>query len=79
MPKTEFTKLYNHMEKRFAGVDERFDALHREVAEVKAAVFETAAALKDHLQETTVLNRILDRHDKWIHKLANKTDTRLNY
>ncbi|CAN5667520.1 hypothetical protein BH23PAT2_BH23PAT2_00790 [soil metagenome] len=40
MSEDKFTKLFKHMEKRFDGIDVRFDKQDKEIADIKGVVAE---------------------------------------
>lgn len=72
-----FLKLYQHME-------ERFDAMHGEIQEVKAdvrgvydAVDAVAKRLETDEQERLFMGNQLDRHAGWIGQVAEHTNTEL--
>jgi uncharacterized coiled-coil DUF342 family protein len=79
MSKDEFTKLYNYMEKRFADMDKRFDEAAEDRADIRGAVAELGGQIKDYHQEMIMLARKVDRMERWIHEIAEKTGVKLSY
>lgn len=78
MSQDEFTKLFKYMEKRFDGVDKQFESVHGEIADLKGAVGELSGQIRDYHQEMVMLARKVDRMERWIHEIAEKTGVKLS-
>lgn len=78
MSDDQFTKLFKYMEQRFDGVDKRFDKVDKEILDLKLAVAELAGLIKDYHQEMVMLAHKVDRLERWIHEIADKTGVKLS-
>lgn len=79
MSEDQFTKLFKYMEKRFDAVDKRFDKVDADIRDTKSAVAELAGQLKDYHTELVMLAHKVDRLEKWINQIAQKTGVKLEY
>lgn len=79
MSKDEFTKLFKYVEKRFDQMDDKLEDATADRAEIKASVVELGVQLKDYHQELVMLAHKVDRMEKWIHQIAEKTGVKLEY
>lgn len=79
----ESTRLYAYLDKRFAEIDLRFVALEEKFDRRIDSLTVAVDGLKERVEicdhEHLVHGHVLDRHERWIHKLAKKTDTPLSY
>lgn len=77
----QILKLYQHMELRFAVIEAKLDekASIEQLDRVLNALDGIAKQQEICTQERLAANRQLDRHESWLHQLAKKTNTRLNY
>lgn len=78
MPVDEFTKLFNHMNLRFDQIDGRFDAHDEKIENVLGAIAELAADIKTYHKELLALGQKVDRLERWIHEIADKTGVKLS-
>ncbi len=51
-----FEKMFLYMAKRFDGVDERFEKVDREIADVRGAIAELSAQVRDYHNESIMLS-----------------------
>jgi hypothetical protein len=79
MSDDQFTKLFKYMQREFKLV-------RRDIADVKDSINIYASAVdafakrtEIYHQEMLVLNHQVERHDGWIHHVANTTDTKLGF
>ena len=79
MRKDEFTKLFLYLqemeqriEKRFEAVDARFDRIDQRFDDHAKQILDNQMEIAAHMYK-------LDRHEKWIHVLAEKAKLRLEY
>jgi len=79
MSEDQFTKLFTYMQKEFGHVRADIQAVREDVADVKGAVAELGGQLRDYHQEFLMLGRKVDRMERWIHEIAQKTGVKLSY
>lgn len=48
MSEDQFTKLFKYMEKRFDGVEQRLEKEHEEHTEIKGAIADLGAQIRDY-------------------------------
>ena len=67
------------MSQRFDTVEAKLDdkADHAQVEHLQAAVDRLAAGLETDETERSAMAQQLDRHERWITQLAERTDTKL--
>lgn len=71
--------LLKYMEKRFDAVDARFVGLEQGFGELQAAVDAYAKRADAFFQEMVMLSHKVDRHERWLHQIAEKLDVKLEY
>jgi hypothetical protein len=76
MSNDEFTKLYKYMTERFDKIDATLEK-KADADEVYHRLDDIAARLDDDGTERAALSVQVDRHEGWIHKLAETTQTDL--
>lgn len=79
MSQDEFTKLFKYMQKEFGYVRKEFEIVHKETADIRLDIAELQGNLKDYHQELIMLARKVDRMERWIHEIAEKTGVKLSY
>jgi uncharacterized coiled-coil protein SlyX len=79
MSHDEFTKLFKSMEKGFGDMERRFDAQDAKIDDLSGAVAELGGQLRDYHQEMILLARKVDRMERWILQIAEKTGVKLSY
>ncbi len=67
-------RRFDDVDLRFEKVDLRFDSLERLMLHLHD---ETMTELRAMRQENVMCDGRLDRHERWIGQLADRTDTRL--
>lgn len=77
----EFTKLFKYMEKRFDGMEKRFDetASKKQVNDLTDTADGLVKQITDYHQEMLMLAHKVDRMERWIHEIAEKTGVKLTY
>ncbi len=78
MAQDEFTKLFTHMNQRFDAVDKRFDEQNGKIDEILASISNLAGDLKTYHEELLALGHKVDRLERWILEVANKTGVTLS-
>lgn len=79
MGQDEFTKLFNHMNKRFDAIDGKFELVHEDIDELRNAVVAYAKQTETFMQEMLALAHKVDRMEKWIHQVAQAAGVKLEY
>jgi uncharacterized coiled-coil DUF342 family protein len=79
MSQDEFTKLFKYMEKRFDLVDKKFEAQDKKINNIQSSVDGLAKMVTEYHQEMIMLTRKVDRMERWIHEIAEKTGVKLSY
>lgn len=79
MKQDEFTKLFTYIEKMRSEMNHRFDTQDKKSDDIAGAVIELAGELKDYHQELLALSHKVDRLERWIHEIAEKTGVKLSY
>ena len=79
MTDDQFTRLFKHMTDGFAAIDQRFDAVDKRISGIYDLLDKNIAEHQKQEEERAAMNRQLDRHDKWLHDLAEKTGAQLHY
>jgi hypothetical protein len=70
----EIDRRFDDIDLRFEKVDRRFDSMERLMLHLHD---ETMTELRAMRQENVMRDGRLDRHERWIGQLADRTDTRL--
>lgn len=79
MSQDEFTKLFTYMEKHLTAIHEEVEGLRKEVRQVYDVVDTVLKNQETEQQERQVVIRQVDRHEGWIHQLAEKAHEKLRY
>lgn len=77
MSEDQFTKLFKYMEKRFDEMNERFDKTDREISDLRGAVAELSAQVRDYHNESIFLGRHVDKLTEAIKQIAAETGIKL--
>ena len=89
----DFSKLTQHLDDKFTGVDRRFDdidkqfvAVDKRFDEIKTnfnnllnVVDAYAKRADTYFQEMVALSHKVDRHEKWLQEIAEKLGVKLKY
>ena len=76
---SSFMKLFKYLDRRFASIDKRFEYQDERIGSLYSLVDRHIKDVEIYHDEILVHGVQLDRHDRWIHQLADKTDTTLEY
>lgn len=79
MSQDEFTKLFKYMQEMREEMNVRFEEATDDRADIRSAIAELAGQIKDYHQEMLMLAHKVDRMERWIHQIAEKTGVKLNY
>jgi len=61
MSEDQFTKLYKYIEKRFDVVDKKFDEAAADRADIRGAIAELSAQVRDYHNEMKFMSHQLDK------------------
>lgn len=78
MSHDEHTKLFKYMEKKFGGIDKRFDKVEGDMRDIKFKMAEFGGQIKDLREEVLVISRNDSRQNRWIRELADHTGAKLS-
>jgi len=80
MSQDEFTKLFKYMQREFKRVNDRLDQMvtKTEFEPYVNAVDAFAKQTEIYYHEMLALGHKVDRHEKWIHKLAKASSVKLS-
>jgi len=81
MSTDEFTKLFKYVEKRLDVIEDKIDekATKQGVDKLSSNVDAYAKKSDDYMQEMLMLAHKVDRLEKWIHTIADKSGVKLEY
>jgi uncharacterized coiled-coil protein SlyX len=71
--------LLKYMEKRFDSMEERFAHLEGRFDELQGAVDAYAKRADAYFQEMVALSHKVERHERWLHQIAEKLGVKLEY
>ncbi len=76
----EFTKLFRYMEERFDRIDKALEnkAEKLDVERILGALDALAKRQEIDEEERLVMGHQLERHDRWVHQLADKIGVQLS-
>ncbi len=81
MAEDEFTKLFKYMQEFRKEVNEKFEkTATKESVEVLTNIVDAyAKKADDYFQEMVMLSHKVDRMERWIQEIAEKTGVKLTY
>lgn len=79
MSEDQFTKLFNYVERRFADMDKRFEEAAQDRADIRGAIAELSAQVRDYHNETLVMSHQMDRLRDAILQIARETGVKLKF
>jgi len=74
----QFTKLFKYVEQRFDTIDKRFDELKHDQADIRGAIGELSAQVRDYHNEMTVTSHQMDKLRDAILQIAKETGVKLS-
>jgi uncharacterized coiled-coil DUF342 family protein len=77
MSEDQFTKLFTYIEAFRADVDRQFEAEHREHADIRDAIAELSAQVRDYHHEMIFLSHHVDKLRDAILQIAAETGVKL--
>lgn len=81
MSQDEFTKLFKYVQEMRADMNRRFDgtASKKQVDDLSKTVDGLVKLITDYNQEMLMITHKVDRMERWIHEIAQKTGVVLSY
>ena len=77
MSEDQFTKLFKYMEKRFDVVDKKFDDAAADRADIRGAIAELSAQVRDYHNEMKFMSHQMDKLREAILQIAKETGIKL--
>ena len=79
--KEEFSELIEYLDERFTRIEKQLEtkAEKTDVDILLTAVDTYAKKADTYFQEMVSLSHKVDRHEKWLHQVAEKLDIKLDY
>jgi uncharacterized coiled-coil DUF342 family protein len=83
--KEDFSELIQYLDEKFTGIDGKLDGLQdtkadkTDVHNLVNAVDAYAKKADTYFQEMVMLAHKVDRHEKWLHQVAEKLGIKLDY
>jgi uncharacterized coiled-coil DUF342 family protein len=77
MSDDQFSKLFKYVQKRFDDVDKKFDDAHQDRADIRGAIGELSAQVKDYHNEMTFSSHQLNKLRDAILQIAQETGVKL--
>jgi uncharacterized coiled-coil DUF342 family protein len=77
MSEDEFSKLFKYLEKRFDGIEKQLEAARRDRADIRGAVAELGAQIRDYHHEMVFLSHQVDKLKQAILQIAQETGVNL--
>jgi hypothetical protein len=75
----DFAPLLDYLEKRFDRIESRIDELSQGFSTLQAAVDSYAKRADAYFQEMVALSHKVERHERWLHQIAEKLGVKLEY
>jgi uncharacterized coiled-coil DUF342 family protein len=79
MSQDEFTKLFKEIQKVNTNLLLHSETSRKEHAEINGAIGELGGQIRDYHQEMIMLACKVDRMERWILQIADKTGIKLSY
>lgn len=83
--KEDFSELITYLDEKFSNIDRQLSDLKEnkadkvDVQSLMTAVDKYAEKADAYFQEMLMLSQKIDRHEKWLHQLADKFGIKLSY
>lgn len=75
----DFSELVKYLDEKFTHIDKRFDEIKMDFVDLQTSVDAYAKRADTYFQEMVALSHRVDRHEKWIRKIAEKLGIKLEY
>ncbi len=77
MGEDQFAKLFKYIEEFRAGVDKKFEEARQDRADIRGAIAELSAQVRDYHHEMIMLNHTVDKLREAILQIAQETGIKL--
>ena len=71
--------LLSYMEKRFGEMTQRFDQVDQRLNDLQGPVDAYAKRADAYFQEMVALSHKVERHERWLHQIAERLGVKLDY
>ncbi len=75
----DFSELVKYLDEKFIRIDKRFDEVKEDFTGLQTAVDAYAKKADTFFEEMVALSHKVDRHEKWLHQVAEKLGIKLEY
>lgn len=75
----DFSELIQYLDDKFIHIDKRFEEVKDDFVNLQTSVDAYAKKADTYFQEMVALAHKIDRHEKWLHQLAEKLGIKLEY
>jgi len=75
----EYSGLVKYLDEKFVKIDQRFDEMKQDFVDLQTSVDAYAKKADTYFQEMLMLANKIDRHEKWLHQIAEKLGLKLEY
>jgi putative N-acetylmannosamine-6-phosphate epimerase len=76
---SDFAPLLEFLERRFGGIEEQLAGLKQGFDTLQTTVDGYAKRADAYFQEMVVLTHQVERHERWLHQIADKLGVKLEY
>ena len=77
MSDDQFTKLFRYVERRFDGMDKKFEEASTDRADIRGAIAELSAQVRDYHNEMKFMSHQIDKLREAILQIAQETGVKL--
>jgi len=77
--KEDYTELFKYLNEQFTRVDQHFGEIQENFSNLQSSVDAYAKKADSYFQEMLMLSHKVDRHEKWMHQIAEKIGVKLEY
>jgi len=75
----DFSELIDYLDKKFSGIDSEFAEVRSDIAKIYDGLDAYAKKADTYFQEMLMLANKVDRHERWLHQVAEKLGVKLEY
>ncbi|MFH0952544.1 MAG: hypothetical protein V1838_05215 [Patescibacteria group bacterium] len=79
MTNNDYSELIEYIDGKFTEVDKRFDKIENDFSNLQTAVDNYVKRADTYFQEMVVLSHKVERHEKWLHQIAEKLNVKLEH
>lgn len=77
MSEDQFTKLFKYVQEFRSDVDKRFERVDQQFADIRGAIAELSAQIRDYHHEMVILSHQVDKMREAIKQIAQETGVKL--